>query len=206
MAKPGRPSTLLDRLDESTRARILEAIKSEQTIPYIDLYRRFALEQYGIKANSFERFARRVREDHQADAGALPLSLPAPSFGEGASSTGVAMATIMRVLERANQLLDANDVKALPHISMMVRSCADLIRLGFDETSEKRAAELHEKRLAKLEPEVKAAIAENQTQGSRDLRSILERVASNVMPIDDAVREIGDVLWIEIDKQMRGVK
>lgn len=176
-------------LEPKLREQISEALLSAANEKVADIYRRFGLSQRGIVRDSFYDWSEGVRA-----RGLRPSS----------SSQSATMDMEQQVLGLLEERTKAGDAKHLTGIAAALRALHDRRRVNMEEQAEKRAAELHESKLRKLEPALKEALAEPTTPGSKDLRSILERVANGGLSIDAATREIGDVLWVEIDKQMRG--
>lgn len=192
-----RPETILDCLDDATRKRVDEALLSARDENVADIYRRFGLAQREVSERGFYAYAKRLRERFENRSDGEPA---APAIGRPR-----AMETLHRLFDAMNERLDAGDPDSMPGIATAMRAVNDCMRLTLEEEAQRRAAELHEARLKKLEPAIKDAISEPTTQGSKDLREILEGVSGGTLSIDAATRRIGDVLWIEIDKQMRGV-
>jgi hypothetical protein len=162
MSKPGRPSTLLDCLDESTRARLSEAVISEARGRYVEIYRTFGLAERGIQEDSFYRWARKVRRDRAKQLADDRTQSPSPS---SSSSSGVALATLMRTLDYANKLLDAGDAKSLPHASTIIRASADILRLDFERAASERAAEKHEAWKAETSKALRSAVEAKSPNG-----------------------------------------
>lgn len=196
MAKRGRKPknrTIAD-LEPVLRAEIEEAIRSHADASAVDIYRRFGLLQRGLLLDTFSRYVRSVRLATAGQRASSPPATPAAPTWEEIERRAMA-----GMLER----LQAGDTK-MYELALVLGKRHERERLNLETEAQRRAEELHARRLAKLEPELKEALGAPEKQGSKDLRAILESVATQTLSIDEAVRQIGDVLWIEIDKQMRG--
>ena len=201
MAKRGRKpiGKTIDDLDPSLRAQIDERILSAANESSAELFRSLGLASRGLLLDTFTRYAGRLRQQRQGEALANKL-LSAPDH----LTDPELIAKLKRmVLVDAVARLQAGDSKLYETMSLLAR-IQDFDRIEIERAAAKRAETLQDARLKKLEPEVKKAISEPTTQGSKDLRAILEAVQLNKLTLDEATREIGDVIWIEIDKQMRG--
>lgn len=140
MARSGRPETLLDCLDATTRERIHEALLSDANVFVADVYRRFGLSERGVKRRSFHAYAKRLRKRFQERrAGDEP---DAPMVG---SRREKLLETFDRMMEFLNAQLDAaGDPKRIPGIAAGMRVLNDSYRLVLEEAAEERAADKHE--------------------------------------------------------------
>lgn len=161
----GRPETILDMLDESTRKRVDEALLSRACENVKDVYRDFGLATRGVTERGFYAYAKRLRERFSPEDSPSPQ--PSPFKGEGARARS--METLDRLIGLLNERLDAGDPKHLPGIATAVRAMTDCMRLSLDEEAEKRAAELHKIKLDQLSKTLRKDVDEKTANGTRTL-------------------------------------
>lgn len=192
MGKRGRKpiAATIDDLDDTLRGEVDEALRSEARESASSVFRRFGLAQRGLRLDTFIRYARKLRQLVWTDE--PPLDRDTPSIEE------IRDRLLVAIYETAKAGAKPHELASL--FSRVQAHDRNEIRKAADE----RAQELHDKKLERLEPVVKDAIASSETQGSKDLRGILEQVSTGGMTIDAAMASISDCIWVEIDKHMRG--
>lgn len=178
------------KITNSLKGRIIEAIRAGEPVDAV--WRKLRLSRF-TTLRSYRTYHVVIHRDWEARR---EDSEPLRTISDVDALIESSVTTLQTSLD-AGKMPD----KKLPEV---MHALAAIKKLQFAQDVNKRAAELHEKRLKNLEPGIKAAIAAPTTPGARDLRTILESVAAGAIAIDEAVKQVGDVLWIEIDKQMRG--
>lgn len=164
----GRPTTLLNGLDAATQSRIVEALKSSNRERPTALYRRFGLEQRGVKYGSFMKWCRGQRRKlaAAAESGDVRIALPEAS---ASAIQPRAFDNLQRLLAMQQECLDAGDTKVLPSIAIAQKALIACMQLRFEEEAEKRAAELHQIKVTQLTKDLRSEVDARSENGNKTL-------------------------------------
>jgi len=177
MAKRGRRS-FEDRLAVIGPALLRDVrqwVDSDRRYSAVEIHRKFDLVGHGISLRSFSRWVSKRRKE-QAETGRADYGTPQG----GTDAEGLVLGLLI-------QRAEAGDPKHMASIASALRALCDFRRLGFDEAAEKRAAEIHEEKMAEIR-ELKA-----------QADSGLDRIAVAKGIPDDVRNAIKDVYGLTID-------
>lgn len=186
----------METLDAGLSAQVDQWIVSNKWHTAASIYRRFNLVEHGINPRTFRMYVAKLR-GKSGRAGRPDVLADACSASGSLSSLEELDSKLIGLV---HILADAQDPKHLPNIAAMMSVISGRMKLRM---LEERHEVWHEETRRKLES-AKEAIQSQGSQGSKDLRVILEQVAAATITLDEALRAIGDCIWIEIDKHMRG--
>ncbi|MFO0971835.1 MAG: hypothetical protein U1A27_00135 [Phycisphaerae bacterium] len=130
-----RPESILSGIDEQTRTRLDELLRSDARRRVTDIYRQFGLADKGVKLRSFAAYAARVRGRVRRDG---DRTVPGDRMS-GPDTDVIAE----RILSQIQTVLDSGDPKLLPHYAPLMRAVTDYRRTKISEEIERRAAEKH---------------------------------------------------------------
>ena len=162
----GRPETLLEGVDDETRGRIVEAMRSANRERPTAIYRRFGLEQRGVKYNSFVKWCRTQRRQWAAKVDGGDARILGPS---AEAIQPKAFDLLQRLLSAQQERIDAGDLKILPSIAINIRALIACMQLTLEERAEARAAELHKIKIDQLSKDLQKDVETKSEGGTKTL-------------------------------------
>lgn len=145
----------MDDLDAPVRAEVDEAIRSEAGESAASIFRRFGLNQRGLKLDTFTRYTRKVRETEWTDR---PTPTEVPSM----------QALMDQLLIGAYEAAVAGGMKPYEMASLIAR-VQEHDRLAIQRDADKRAAELHRIKLDQLSKDLRKDIDAKTEGGTKTL-------------------------------------